>query len=297
MRKALRSGALVLIGMAASVAPVLTATAASPAVAGAASASHAHLVPGIYHDPIVGKSPLPGLGSVLGQGAHGLRHATAVSSANWSGYADTNETYNSVAATWTEPKVTCQGGLGGGLLGGPSQASSFWVGLDGYNSTSVEQLGTDSDCNGTKPSYYAWWEMYPNPSVTLTTPDTVAAGDQMTAWVVWNGTQFQLQMKDVTKGWTFSTTQSGTFARSSAEVIAEAPESCTLVFCHELQLANFNQISFSGASVYNSAGTSGTLSTFPASEITMASSNGTVKAQPSSLSTDGSAFTVTWKHS
>jgi hypothetical protein len=296
MRKVLRSGALVLIGMAASVAPVLTATAASPAVAGAAPASKAHFVPGIYHNPIIGKTTLPGVGSVLGVGSHGLRHATAVSSANWSGYADTNETYNSVAANWTEPAVSCQANLGG-LLGGPSAASSFWVGLDGYNSTSVEQLGTDSDCNGGKPNYYAWWEMYPNPSVTLSAPDTVTPGDQMTAWVVWTGTQFQLSMKDTTKGWSFSTTQSGSFARSSAEVIAEAPESCTLIFCHELQLANFNQVSFSGASVYNSAGTSGTLSTFPASEITMASNTGTVKAQPSNLSTDGSAFTVTWKHS
>ena len=44
-------------------------------------------------------------------------------------------------------------------------ASAFWVGLDGYSSTSVEQLGTDSDCVSGKPSYYAWYEMYPNPSV------------------------------------------------------------------------------------------------------------------------------------
>ena len=39
--------------------------------------------------------------------------------------------------------------------------SSFWVGIDGYSSSSVEQLGTDSDCAGNTPDYYAWWEMYP----------------------------------------------------------------------------------------------------------------------------------------
>jgi hypothetical protein len=35
-----------------------------------------------------------------------------------------------------------RGGLGG-LLGGPSAASAFWIGLDGYSSPSVEQIGTD----------------------------------------------------------------------------------------------------------------------------------------------------------
>ena len=78
-------------------------------------------------------------------------------SSNWAGYADTNDTLNSVSSSWTEPTVNCansNSGLNGllglsslnGLLGGPGAASAFWVGLDGYNSTSVEQLGTDSDC-------------------------------------------------------------------------------------------------------------------------------------------------------
>jgi hypothetical protein len=115
--------------------------------------------------PIIGKIVLPGLGSLLGGG---LRRATNVQSANWSGYADTNDTYNSVASSWTEPTVNCAnsggglggllGGLGGlgGLFGGPTAASAFWVGLDGFTSTSVEQIGTDSDCNAGTPSYYAW---------------------------------------------------------------------------------------------------------------------------------------------
>ena len=110
---------------------------------------------------------LPGLGSLLG----GVRHATNVSSSNWSGYADTDDTYTSVSPSWTQPAVNCAraavagaslGGLLGGrtalqlLLGRAGSASSFWVGLDGYTSSSVEQLGTDSDCNAGTPSYYAW---------------------------------------------------------------------------------------------------------------------------------------------
>jgi hypothetical protein len=313
MRKVLLSGALALIGLAAPAASVLAPAATSPAGAATAhvsppSTSAGRPVPGLYHVPIIGKVTLPGvLGSVLGSGRNGLRHATAVSSSNWAGYADTNDTFNSVASSWTEPTVNCansNSGLNGllslpSLLGGPGAASAFWVGLDGYNSTSVEQLGTDSDCDSGTPSYYAWYEMYPNPSVTLPSQYPVQPGDQMTALVAANsaGTSYTLSIKDATAGWTFSTTQTGSgFARSSAEVIAEAPSSCSILFCSEVPLADFGQINYSGSSVINSAGTKGSLASFNANEITM-SDNGTTLATPSSLSSDGSSFSVAWNAS
>ncbi len=243
MRKVFRSGVLALIGLAAPAAVALAPAAAQPAAAASApihaAATAGPAVPGLYHVPIIGKVTLPGvLGSVLG---NGLRHATAVQSSNWAGYADTNDTFNAVSSSWTEPTVNCansSGGLNGllglsslsTLLGGPGAASAFWVGLDGYNSTSVEQLGTDSDCQSGSPSYYAWYEMYPNPSVQLPNQYPVRPGDTMTALVSANpaGTSFTLMIKDSTAGWSFSTTQTGSgFARSSAEVIAEAPSSCT----------------------------------------------------------------------
>ena len=311
MRKLLLSGALALIGLAAPAAGVLAPAAASSAAAAPthAAASAAPAVPGLYHVPIIGKVTLPGaLGSLLGgRNADGLRRATAVSSSNWSGYADTNDTYNSVASSWTEPTVNCansNSGLDGilslsNLLGGPGAASAFWVGLDGYNSTSVEQLGTDSDCDSGTPSYYAWYEMYPNPSVTLPSQYPVKPGDQLTALVSANsaGTSFTLEIKDATAGWTFSTTQTGSgFARSSAEVIAEAPSSCSVLFCSEVPLADFGQINYTGSSVIDNAGTKGSLASFDANEITM-SDNGTTEATPSSLSSNGSAFSVTWNNS
>jgi hypothetical protein len=314
MRKVFLSGALALIGLAAPAALALAPSAAMPA--GAAAPSHApssttsagKAVPGLYHVPIIGKVTLPGvLGSVLGSGHNGLRRATAVSSSNWSGYADTNDTFNSVASSWTEPTVNCansNSGLDGllslsNLLGGPGAASAFWVGLDGYNSTSVEQLGTDSDCDSGTPTYYAWYEMYPNPSVTLPSQYPVKPGDQMTALVSANaaGTSFTLMIKDATAGWNFSTTQTASgFARSSAEVIAEAPSSCSILFCSEVPLADFGQINYSGSSVINSAGTKGSLASFNANEITM-SDNGTTLATPSGLSSDGSSFSVAWNAS
>ena len=46
----------------------------------------------------------------------------------------------------------------------------------------------------------------------------------------------------------------------------------------------------------DTAGTKGSLSAFDANEITM-SDNGTTLATPSSLSSDGSSFSVTWNNS
>jgi hypothetical protein len=307
------SGACAL-GLAATAAPVLASAAASPAAAAAPATSAATGLPapGLYHVPIIGKVVLPGLGSLLG---HSLRHATNVQSTNWSGYADTADTYNSVAASWTEPAVNCGssasggGGILGGLLGGNGlgnllgpggSAAAFWVGLDGYASSSVEQLGTDSDCNGGTPVYYAWWEMYPNPSQVLSSAYPVHAGDQITAWVASNsaGTQFYLAEKDSTAGWSFSTTQTAksAFARSSAEVVAEAPSSCNLLFCSEVPLPNFGQVNFSNANLIDNSGNNGSLSSFAANEITMASGGKTLAA-PSSLSADGRSFSVAWQNS
>ena len=232
--------AVCVLGLAAVAAPVLSTAAASPAAAASVAAGSSSLpTPGLYHQPIIGKVVLPGLGQVLG---HGVRHATNVQSQNWSGYADNQDTYNSVAASWIQPAVNCSAGGGGGggilngllggnglgnLLGPGSSAASFWVGLDGYSSNSVEQLGADSDCNGKTPTYYAWWEMFPNPSQVLSSSYPVHPGDQMTAWVASNGsgTTFFLALKDATAGWFFGTTQNASpgFGRSSAEVVAEAP--------------------------------------------------------------------------
>ena len=69
--------------------------------------------------------------------------------------------------SWIVPPVTCPST--------PSQYSSFWVGIDGDNSNTVEQTGTDSDCSTGTPNYYAWFEFYPQPGYYA--PITVHAGD------------------------------------------------------------------------------------------------------------------------
>lgn len=221
--------------------------------------------------------------SATGGAASNVRHdrmhrISNSTSTNWSGYAVTGSRYTSISASWTEPSVTCSG---------TTAYSSFWVGLDGDTSGTVEQTGTDADCSGSTPQYYAWYEMYPKFPTNLRNP--VQPGDHLTATVTTSGNgSFTLTLSDTTQGWTNSTSARLKSAKlASAEVIAEAPSSSGGV----LPLANFGTVSFSGAKANGSTLTGNTPGIDP---ITMQSGS-TVKAQPSSIS--NGSFSVTWKHS
>ncbi|MDG6902646.1 MAG: hypothetical protein JRM80_11910 [Nitrososphaerota archaeon] len=224
-------------------------------------------------------------------------HGSAQST-NWSGYAVTG-TSGSVSAasdSWVVPSVTC-----------PSSGtyySSFWVGIDGYTSSTVEQTGTDSDCHNGVASYYAWYEFFPSPSHTISAI-TVHPGDVMAAVVFYSAGTFKAQIKDETTGAQFgaSATVSGA-ARSSAEWIVEAPSTC-LLKCHLTSLADFGTAKFgldnTGISMTCELimnGATGSIGSFGSNvqEITMVSQTNPsqVKAQPSALATDGQSFTIQW---
>jgi len=202
-------------------------------------------------------------------------------STNWSGYSVTgaNGSISEAEGSWTVPAVSCSTG---------SQYSSFWVGIDGFTSSSVEQTGTDSDCSGGTPVYYAWYEFYPHPSY-LISRIAVHVGDAMTAKVTFSGRTFTVTLTDHSTGSSFSTSSRVNAARSSAEWIAEAPSSSGGV----LSIANFGTVSFSGSQATMS-GAHKTIGKFLApnttaatsnvvQEITMVQSNG-AGAQPSDLS-------------
>jgi Peptidase A4 family len=204
-------------------------------------------------------------------------HHTNSTSTNWSGYAATGGTYTSVTSKWVQPAVTCNG---------TTAYSSFWVGIDGDTSSTVEQTGTEADCNGSTPVYSAWYEMYPKFPTNYSNP--VAPGDHFTGTVTTDGKgNFTLTLADTTRGWTQSVVKKLRSAKlASAEIIAEAPSGSGGV----LPLANFGTVSFSGATVNGSTLTSST----PGIDAITMQSGSTVKAQPSSISSG--SFSVTWKH-
>lgn len=206
-------------------------------------------------------------------------------SLNWAGYASTNSTFDDVQGSWTQPAATCNG---------KSTYSSFWVGLDGDNSSTVEQVGTEADCSHGKPVYYAWWEMFPNVSHTIG-GFTVVPGVSYTAEVrSAGGDNFALTLSGGGNNpFTLTTPLGLDPSLSSAEWIAEAPSLCAKS-CRELPLTDFGTVNFTGASADGSAIDNSAWSFDP---LTMVTGGGSVKAAPSSLDPTGSAFSITWRHS
>lgn len=253
------SATIRLTAVSAAAAAVLSALATAPATASAASALRFTPV-GAHH-------------AVTGHGGGLITHST---SSNWAGYAATGRTFTSVSASWVQPRVTC---------GSATTYSSFWVGIDGDGSNSVEQTGTEADCSGGVAYYSSWYEMYPAYPVNYS--NSVSPGDHFTATVSVSGSTFTLKLSDVTKGWTKTTTKSSSSAaKASAEIIAEAPSSSSGV----LPLANFGTASFTGSTANGQA-----IGNFAPDRINMASGS-TTKATTSSLS-GGTNFSVTWNHS
>jgi hypothetical protein len=199
-------------------------------------------------------------------------------SSNWSGYAATggNGAFNSVSASWTQPTATCNDD--------GDEYAAFWVGLDGFNSNSVEQTGTDSDCSGGSPDYYGWYEMYPADPVYYNDP--VSPGDSMSASVSVSGDTYTLVLTDNTQGWTETQniSESG-LSDSSAEVITEAPSSDT----GPLPLADFGTINYSGSTANGQS-----MDSQNPTQIIMVGSSGDQLDNTSSM--DGSGdFSNTWE--
>jgi len=234
------------------------------------------------------------LGHMTNQRAPGhtrqIRGLNQAGSYNWAGYVDDNSTantYRKVTGQWTEPAVTC---------GQEDQIVIFFVGIDGWNSSTVEQAGTFAQCYQGAAHYYSWWEMYPATPITIV-GSTVAAGDKIAASVVKTGTSYTLAVNDSTNtANTFTKTQTcaaTTCLAASADWIAEAPSGAR----GDYPLPDFKTWTLTNATV-RSGTTLGKISTFPDDEITMFDSSATYPlVQPGPLNATGNVFSDAWKNS
>jgi Peptidase A4 family len=227
---------------------------------------------------------------------HGVRPDGTVESSNWSGYAVTGSSFTVAKGSWIVPSVNCNQT--------PNSYSAFWVGIDGYSSSSVEQTGTISQCSGTSAEYYAWYEFYPNPSYEITSVP-VSPGNKISASVTYNGSsEFTTTIVNETTGKSYSkTARVRGAARSSAEWIAEAP--CCTSSGGILPLSDFGTAYFgkdytsvSSTNYATDSSTSGPISSFGSNvqEIIMTGNSGDDKAVPSPLTSDGTSFDVVWEH-
>ena len=213
----------------------------------------------------------------------------------WAGYIvvkrDSNnqieeKTVKYVEGTWKVPEVDCSSTDDG--------YAAVWVGIDGYSSSTIEQIGTLSKCSNGQASYYGWWEMYPRPLNQISNFQ-ISPGDNIYAKVEFIGkNNFNLSINNLDTGKTFSVVKKmkGT-KRSSAEWIVES----TKLGSQIQPLADFGEVTFTNtkAKMKNVQGKTISNPNWVSYEIDMAG-DGVLKADASPLMSGGKSFNVTWLH-
>ncbi len=261
--------ATLLAGMLAAV--PTAAAAAAPSAAASATAP----------------DPLPG---------NVIPDATQDHSAYWSGWiddADSSVALRFVTATFKVPTVTC--------TSADSQVS-FWVGLNGFGSSTVEQTGVAAVCgpgpDGPIPEYVSWYERYPD---GVNVKAQVSPGDLIKVSVYFDSSTGNYDMAltdsddssaDISVAKPCPSGHSCT--NNSAEVIVEDPGGSP---ANGNILAKFSTVNFSNVAVTSRDGTHGTLegnSLWSAHEMTMEYPGSTLMAQPSARQDGATAFSDTW---
>jgi hypothetical protein len=230
--------------------------------------------------------------------------ADSSQSSNWAGYAvhHTGVNFTKVVGEWVQPTATC--------TAGQPTYSSVWVGLGGYSvsSEALEQIGTELDCNRRGQAVSsAWYELVPAASHSVRL--AVAPGDRVRATVTVNGHRVQLTLDDLTRHKSFTkSVRASVLDTTSADWIVEAPAVCfSQDSCQTLPLADFGSATFSLARAESTTGHTGTISdrSWGVSQIRLAEtgrrfvasagrSDVSASATPTSLSANGSSFTVTY---
>ncbi|MFZ0320183.1 MAG: G1 family glutamic endopeptidase [Candidatus Sulfotelmatobacter sp.] len=227
-----------------------------------------------------------------------IRNVTVSYNTIWAGYAVTGSDFSLVQGSWIVTAVDC--------TKTPNSDSSEWVGIDGWSSNTVEQIGTDADCNGKTPFYYVWYEFFPLNTVVISDV-SIAPGNKFSAMVNYAGdSEYVVSITNDTTGESFSkkvqfkgADGSGAPKRNSAEWIEEMDGN---------ELSDFGIDPFGEFYTGVSAGTdsatdstnSGPINDFgSAVQESISTKNGTSgskdTAVPSALASDGASFKVAWK--
>ena len=209
-------------------------------------------------------------------------------SLSWAGYI-ISQNFNSqlgvtaIEASWTVPQVNASASDG---------YSSAWIGIGGQTDKTLIQVGTEHDLAGGQETYHAWYEMLPNFSVTINGL-TIAPGDTIVASLtlidsganVWN-----IQLSDTTNGQAFNKNVVYNSTLSSGEWIVERPTINKQIST----LCDFGNVPFSNCQI-NVNNVVGSIGNFSYSKIQMTNQLTTQLASGSTLTPDGSSFTVSYE--
>jgi hypothetical protein len=219
-------------------------------------------------------------------------------STNWFGYNQGSleqggKLFHAVAGEWTVPTASQH-------VKGESESSSDWVGIGGgcldagctVGDNTLIQTGTEQDVDASgSPSYSAWYELVPAPSLTITGM-TIKPGDRMSASIAETTTPetWSIKIKDVTRGESYSTTVPYTSDYGTAEWIEEVPTVISGLNSGIAPLPNLSTAAF------DNAATNGSSASLAASEeMQLTDQHGTVIGTPSAPDSERDGFNLcTW---
>jgi len=223
--------------------------------------------------------------------------SNGISSNNWAGYVVaknfTNPVLDSVTFVegfWKVPSIKHSN---------KTTYCATWVGIDGFNNHTVEQIGTEQEYivskSFTGQYNYAWVEMFPQ-NAQIIGGFPVNVGDVIKGSVTFMGdNKFNLTLVNRTRKVKTKLIKSlsNQAQRICAEWIVEAP-----FLNGVLPLGNFGTVNWKGC-IAKIDGIKGSInnSNWLNLPITMQNPNGTVKAITSKLNAAGKGFNVKWKHS
>jgi hypothetical protein len=207
-------------------------------------------------------------------------------SLDWAGYSVFSDFANpealvtSVGGSWAVPQVNISVG---------DTFSAAWVGIGGQLDNTLIQTGTEHDSVNGEATYSVWYELLPNDSTTISTIN-VSVGDVIQAsinLVNSDTNEWSIEIVDLTKVQSFEKNVFYDSSRLSAEWIVERPTVNNRIS----QLANFGSVTFTSANATIN-NVIGSISQFDFSRMVMQSRQNVQLVTVSSLSSDGSTFTV-----
>ncbi|ORY70289.1 acid proteinase [Pseudomassariella vexata] len=172
-------------------------------------------------------------------------------STNWAGAVLIGSGYKSVTGTIVVPTPSVPSG--GSTR--TEYAASAWVGIDGDTcQTAILQTGVDFYVEGSSIAFDAWYEWYPDYAYTFS-GIPISAGNTITMTVTATSTKTGTAViKNVSTGKSVThtfTTQSAALCQTNAEWIVEDFSSGNSL----VPFADFDSVTFTGASVTTSSGT------------------------------------------
>jgi hypothetical protein len=213
--------------------------------------------------------------------------ADTVSSSNWAGYVDTpasGDSYTSVSASWTVPDISDSF---------EGSAAAQWVGLGGYSTSDLLQIGTLEYISGGEVCYAVFYEKLPDVAQQIA---DISAGSSITASVseaedssdTWNLTYTVVTASGNTETSTVSVTLDSSYAEeigTSAEWISEDPATGN----NQLYpMADMGTITYTSATVNGDALNASDNTVEPIALV----SNNEVLMYPSSVGADGMSFST-----